>query len=224
MRVSLKWLKKYIDLPSDLTYQKIAYDLTEKTVEVEKIENIKDKYNNIVVGKIIEVKKHPNADLLRICMVDIGDKVVQIVCGGSNLYENELVVVSLPGALVHWHGEAELVKIKETKMRGVQSYGMICGASEVFLEELFPPSDEHEIVDLKGICCKPGDLISEVLGFDDIAVSSQVSPSLTTISQDCKLRAKITFDLVNEVEDDPFLAKNIVIPVSVIERESVIKK
>lgn len=168
MRVSLKWLKKYIDLPNELTYQKIAYDLTEKTVEVEKIENIKDKYNNIVVGKILEVKRHPNADLLRICMVDIGDKVVQIVCGGSNLYENELVVISLPGALVHWHGDAELVKIKETKMRGVQSYGMICGASEVFLEELFPPSDEHEIVDLKGIDCKPGDLISEVLGFDDI--------------------------------------------------------
>ena len=111
MRVSLKWLKKYIDLPNELTYQKIAYDLTEKTVEVEKIENIKDKYNNIVVGKILEVKRHPNADLLRICMVDIGDKVVQIVCGGSNLYENELVVISLPGALVHWHGEAELVII-----------------------------------------------------------------------------------------------------------------
>ena len=63
-----------------------------------------------------------------------------------------------------------------------------------------------------------------VLGFDDIAVSSQLSPSLTTISQDCKLRAQITFDLVNEAEDNPLLTKNIVIPVSVVERESVIKK
>lgn len=167
MRVSLKWLNKYVNLKS-LTVEKIAYDLTEKTVEIEKIENISDKYQNIIVGKILEVKKHPNADLLKICLVDIGEnKQVQIVCGGSNLYENELVVVCKPGALVHWHGESELVKIKETKMRGESSYGMICGAKEVFLEELFPPLDDHEIVDLKGIDCYPGQPIAKALGLDD---------------------------------------------------------
>ena len=168
MKVSLNWIKKYIDLPKELTSKQIAYDLTLRTVEVEGFEDVKEKYHDIVVGKVVEVKKHPNADLLRICMVDIGEKQpVQIVCGGSNLYEGEFVVVSKPGAVVVWHGEGEPVVIKETKMRGEYSYGMICGAEEVFLDKLFPPKSDHEIVDLTGIDCKPGDNIADVLGLDD---------------------------------------------------------
>ena len=168
MKVSLNWIKRYIDLPKDLTARQIAYDLTLRTVEVESVENTKDKYHDIVVGKILEVKEHPNADTLRICITDIGEKEpVQIVCGGSNLYEGELVVVSKPGSEVYWHGEDQLVKIKETKMRGESSYGMICGATEVYLEHFFPPKEETEIVDLKGIDCKPGDNIADVVHMDD---------------------------------------------------------
>ncbi len=171
MKVSLKWLKKYIDLPEKITPKDIAYDLTLRTVEVESVENIGDKFHNIIVGSILEVKKHPNADLLKVCIVDIGEKKpVQIVCGGINLYEGEKVVVCTPGAEVYWHGEGELVKIKETKMRGEDSYGMICGASEVFLDKFFPPKDEKEIVDLKGIDCYPGQSIAEALCLDDIVL------------------------------------------------------
>lgn len=168
MRVSLNLIKKYVDL-SDISDEKIATDLTLKTVEVERIENTSLKYENIVVGKILEVNSHPNADILRVCMVDIGEESPrQIVCGGSNLYVGEYVVISKPGSMVHWHGEEDLVKIKETKMRGVDSYGMICGAEEVFLDSLFPPKDEDEIVDLKGLECYPGQNISEVIGSNDI--------------------------------------------------------
>ncbi len=168
MKVSLNWIKKYIDLKEDITPKQIAYDLTLRTVEVESIENTQEKYHDIVVGKILEVRNHPNADLLKICITDIGQKEpVQIVCGGSNLYPEEYVVVSLPGAEVIWHGEGEPVKIKETKMRGESSYGMICGATEVYLDKFFPPKDEQEIVDLKGIDCKPGQNIAEVIGMND---------------------------------------------------------
>ena len=142
--------------------------MTLRTVEVEKVENIALKYHDIVVGKILEIKQHPNADRLKICITDIGeDTPVQIVCGGSNLYEGEYVVVSKPGAEVVWHGEGEPVKIKETKMRGESSYGMICGASEVYLSDFFPVENETEIVDLKGIDCKPGDNIASVLDLND---------------------------------------------------------
>lgn len=168
MKVSLNLIKKYIDLPLNLTAQKIGYDLTLKTVEVESIESISEKYKNIVVGKIIEVKKHPNADLLKICLTDIGeDKLVQILCGGKNLYEGEYVVVSLPGSKVKWHGEGEPIEIKETTLRGEKSFGMICGANEVYLSELFPPKDEHEIIDLKEIKCSPGQNIASVLHLED---------------------------------------------------------
>lgn len=169
MKVSLNWIKKYIDIPENITEKQIAYDLTLRTVEVEGVENTGEKYHDIVVGKILQIKSHPNADLLKICITDIGEKEpVQIVCGGSNLYEGEYVVVSKPGAEVVWHGQGEPVKIKETKMRGEYSYGMICGAEEVFLDSFFPPKDEHEIVDLKGIECYPGQNVSELICMDDI--------------------------------------------------------
>ena len=120
MRVSLNLVKKYIDIPENITPKQIAYDLTLRTVEVESVENVSEKYHDIVVGKIQEVKAHPNADKLKICITDIGEKEpVQIVCGGSNLYENEYVVVSKPGAQVIWHGEGEPVKIEKTTMRGI---------------------------------------------------------------------------------------------------------
>ena len=168
MRVSLNLIKKYVDLPKDLTDEQIAYDMTLRTVEVEKVEKTALKYHDIVVGKVLEVKQHPNADRLKICVTDIGqNKPVQIVCGGSNLYEGEYVVVSKPGAEVVWHGEGEPVIIKETKMRGESSYGMICGASEVYLNDFFPPKNETEIIDLKGVDCKPGDEISDIIEMND---------------------------------------------------------
>ena len=168
MRVSLNLIKKYLDLPKELTPKQIAYDLTLRTVEVESVEDTSVKYQNIVVGKIVEIRNHPNADLLKICLTDIGEEnPVQIVCGGSNLYEGEYVVVSKPGAKVIWHGEGEPVEIKETKMRGELSYGMICGAEEVYLDAFFPPKDDHEIVDLKGIDCYPGQNISEIVCMED---------------------------------------------------------
>ncbi len=171
MKVSLNWIKKYVDIPKEITPKQIAYDITVRTVEVEEVIDTKEKFHDIVVGKIKEVKPHPNADLLKICMVDIGEKdLVKIVCGGSNLYEGEYVVVSKPGAEVIWHGEGEPVKLKETKVRGESSYGMICGATEVYLDKLFPPKDETEIVDLKGIDCKPGQNIADVLGISDIVL------------------------------------------------------
>ena len=171
MKISLNWVKKYVDIPKEITPKQIAYDVTDRTVEVEDVIDTKEKYHDIVVGQIKKISPHPNADLLKICMTDIGEKeLVQIVCGGSNLYEGEFVVVSKPGAEVIWHGEGEPVKLKETKVRGESSYGMICGAVEVYLDKLFPPKEETEIVDLKGIDCKPGDNIADVLGISDIVL------------------------------------------------------
>ena len=168
MKVSLNWVKKYIDLPERLTPKEIAYDLTLKCVEVEDVVDTKEKFHDIVVGKILEVNPHPDADKLKVCMVDIGEaSPVQIVCGGSNLYAGEMVVISKPGSVVKWHGEGEPIEIQKTKMRGVDSYGMICGAEEVYLGSIFPPQDEREIVDLKGIDCKPGDNIADVLELSD---------------------------------------------------------
>ena len=171
MNISLKFLQRYVDLPADLTYEQIAYDLTMRTVEVEEIINTADKFHDIVVGEIKEVRLHPNADALKVCIVDVGEEdLKQIVCGGSNLIEGHKVCVSKPGAEVVWHGEGEPVLIKESKLRGVKSYGMICGATEVYLEDFFPLTDEREIVDFtaKGYDCEVGQCVAEVVGLDDV--------------------------------------------------------
>ncbi len=171
MNISFKFLERYVDLPKDLTYEQIAYDLTMRTVEVESIIKTADKFHDIVVGEIKEIKAHPNADALKICIVDVGeDELKQIVCGGSNLYEGHKVCVSKPGAEVVWHGEGEPVLIKESKLRGEKSYGMICGATEVYLADIYPPQDEREIVDFTqlGVDCEVGQCVAEVAGLDDV--------------------------------------------------------
>ena len=168
MRVSLNLIKKYVDLPKEITNEQIARDMTLRTVEVEEVEDMSHRYHDIVVGKIVELKQHPNADRLKICMTDVGEgEPIQIVCGGSNLYEGEMVVVSKVGAEVVWHGEGEPVKVEKTKMRGEESYGMICAASEVYLEDFFPSESETEIVDLAGVECKPGDKIADIIDMND---------------------------------------------------------
>ena len=81
MQVSLNWVKKYVDIPKKVTSKQIAYDLTLRTVEVESVTNTAEKYHDIVVGKIIKIDNHPDADKLKVCLVDIGEKEpAQIVC------------------------------------------------------------------------------------------------------------------------------------------------
>ena len=148
---------------------RLAYDLTMSTVEVEGAESLADRFDKIVVGEIKEVLAHPNADKLRVCKVDIADgEIKDIVCGGSNLEAGMKVVVACPGAMVRWHGEGEPVEIKNTKLRGVASFGMICAAIEVGLDALFPASDDHEIMDVTSFGIEAGTPLAKALELDDI--------------------------------------------------------
>lgn len=168
MLVSLDWIKDYVKLPDDMDLKKLAYDLTMSTVEVEDTIELARQFDGLVVGVIKAVNPHPYADKLRVCTVDIGGRDKEIVCGGSNLYRGEKVVVALPGAMVKWHGEGDLVEIKESKLRGVDSYGMICASSEIGLGDLLPAEGDHVIADLANFDCKAGQPIAEVLDLDDI--------------------------------------------------------
>ena len=169
MKLSLNWIKDYVKLPDDMDLKQLAFDLTMSTVEVEGVKELARQFDGIVVGKICEVLPHPNADKLRICKVDIADgEIHDIVCGGSNLEAGMLVVVACPGSYVRWHGEGEPVEIKNTKLRGVPSFGMICASVEVGLAELFPASDDHEIMDLTSFGFEAGTPLADALGLDDI--------------------------------------------------------
>lgn len=167
MKVSLKWLKDYVKIPKDLALSKIIQDLTMSTVEVEGTTELSPRFDKIVIGMIKEVLPHPNADKLKICKTDIGNDIKEIVCGGINLSTNMKVAVALPGALVRWHGEGELIEIGITKVRDVESYGMICAATEIGLTDLFSATHEAEIIDLSEIDAKAGTPIAVALELDD---------------------------------------------------------
>ena len=169
MKVSLNWIRDYVKLPADADLKKLAFDLTMSTVEVEDAVDLGASFHDMVVGVIRTIEQHPNADKLRVCKTDIGGgDIKDIVCGGSNLREGMKVAVALPGSVCRWHGEGEPVEIKKSKLRGVESYGMICGAVEIGLESLFPSTEEAHILDLSEFDAPAGTPLAEALDLNDI--------------------------------------------------------
>ena len=169
MKVSLNWIRDYVKLPEDMDLKRLAYDLTMSTVEVEDAVDLGASFHDMVVGEIKEILPHPNADKLRICRTDIGGgDIKEIVCGGTNLRDGMKVAVALPGSFCRWHGEGEPVEIKQSKLRGVESYGMICGAVEIGLADLFPVEGEAVILDLSGFDAPAGTPLADALDLNDI--------------------------------------------------------
>ena len=168
MKVSLNWIRDYVQLPADADLKKLAYDLTMSTVEVEDATDLGASFHDMVVGVINTIEQHPNADKLKVCKTDIGGRVEDIVCGGSNLREGMKVAVALPGAMCKWHGEGDLVESKKSKLRGVDSYGMICGAVEIGLADLFPTKEEAHILDLSDFDAPAGTPLADALDLNDI--------------------------------------------------------
>ncbi len=171
--VSYNWLKQYVKLKQ--TPQEFAARLSLSGPSVERIYPQGAVLENVVVGKILKVSAHPNADKLRVVETDLGSMTKDIVCGGSNLSEGQLVAVALPGSWVKWHGEGEPIEIKEAALRGVTSYGMICGADEIGLTDRFPKKEEKEIVDLSSLKLKPGTPLAEALKMDDVIFDVEVT-------------------------------------------------
>ncbi|MBT4516747.1 MAG: phenylalanine--tRNA ligase subunit beta [Candidatus Komeilibacteria bacterium] len=170
MYLSLDWAKDWIKLPKDLETKQLALDFTMAIVEVEEVIERGANLKDIVVGKINEIAKHPDADRLEVCQVDIGDSVEQIVCGGINLSKGMLVAVAKVGSRVKWHGEGDLVMMAKTKIRGVESSGMIAAAEEIGLENLFPQKSDKEILDLSELKLKAGEELAEALELNDTII------------------------------------------------------
>lgn len=165
MLISLNWLRDFVQLPKNIDPKDLGNELTLKTAEVEQVHKQEDEFNKMVVGQILELKKHPDADKLQVVKVSIGTKTIQVVCGGSNLKEEMYVAITLPGAQVRWHGEGDLIEVQNTKIRGVESFGMIAAANEIGLPEL--QKGPKDILDLSDQKPKPGTPIAKLLDRDD---------------------------------------------------------
>ena len=168
MKISLNWIKKYVDLAADLDPKDLANKLTISTVEVEGFNNLAQGLDKIVVGKVLKIMPHPNADKLKLVEVDVKNKVIKVVCGGNNLKEGMLVALAQVGAKVKWHGEGDLVTLERAKIRGEESEGMICAAEEIGLTDLLPAKQAGEIIDLSDKNFPIGQSLAEALGLDDV--------------------------------------------------------
>ncbi len=167
MKISINWLKNYVSIPNDTNFHDLGELLTIRTAEVEEIVDLAESFDKMVLGKVESINPHPNADKLHIVNTNIGTKSVQIICGGTNLFEGQKVAVALPGSKVRWHGEGDLVELKDAKIRGESSFGMICLSSEIGLPD---DKKDTEILDLSHLEAKPGTPLTEALGRDDIII------------------------------------------------------
>ena len=125
--IDLEWVKDYIDI-EDQDLKELAVKITKAGINIEKV--ITNHIDNLVIGEVIECKKHPDSDHLHVCLVNVGDEVKQIICGASNVREGLKVIVALPGAILPNNFE-----IKKSKIRGIESNGMLCALFELGLEE-----------------------------------------------------------------------------------------
>ncbi|WP_117170521.1 phenylalanine--tRNA ligase subunit beta [Paraliobacillus sediminis] len=171
MLVSMNWLKQYVDL-GDISPESLADKITKTGIEVEGIEYIAAKSTNVVVGYVEECEKHPNADKLNLCQVNVGDETLQIICGAPNIAKGQKVAVAKPGAVLPGN-----FKIKKAKLRGVESNGMICSLQELGIEEKFVPKD---IAD--GIFVFPSDVevgteAATLLNLDDAILELGLTPN-----------------------------------------------
>ena len=165
MNISTRWLREWVS--PDVSDQELSEKLTMAGLEVDQIAPVAPPFEGLVVGHVVSCGKHPNADKLSLCEVDIGaDENLQIICGAPNVRQDLKVAVATVGSVL-----PNKLKIKRAKLRGVESNGMLCSESEMGI------SDSHEgIIELDSKA-KIGDNVREVLDLDDQIIELDITPN-----------------------------------------------
>ena len=179
MNTSLSWIKAYVpDL--DVTAQEYTDAMTLSGTKVEGFEKLDADLDKIVVGQIDKIEKHPDADKLIICQVNVGTEQVQIVTGAHNVFEGAKVPVVLDGGRVaggHEPGQRVEggIKIKKGKLRGVESFGMMCSIEELgSTKDMYPEAPENGIYIFKDDVEVGADAV-EVLGLHDVVFEYEIT-------------------------------------------------
>jgi len=164
MIISEQWLRDWIRV--DLSAQEIADCLTNAGLEVDGVQTVSEPIDNLLVGRVLTVEKHPDADRLNLTTVDVGEQVLDIVCGASNVRPELLVAVAMVGAKL-----PNGLKIKQAKVRGAKSHGMLCSASELGLEK-----DSDGLIELDSDA-EVGQRVDEYLQMNDALIDIDLTPN-----------------------------------------------
>ena len=172
MLVSLEWLKDYVNT-QDLAPEALAEKITRSGIEVDAVIDRASGMEKVVVGHVVSKEKHPEADKLNICQVDVGEaELQQIICGAPNVDAGQKVIVARPGA--HLPGG---IKIKKAKLRGHESNGMICSLQELGVEGKLVPKAYAEGIYVLPEDATPGDDALALLGLRDTVLELGLTPN-----------------------------------------------
>lgn len=166
MKLSLNWLKQYIDLDG-ISTDEVVENLTTAGLEVDEVIDQKKLFENFVVGYVKEREKHPNADKLSLCKVEVGDEEYPIVCGAPNVDAGQKIILAKVGAKI----PNEDFTISKSKIRGEISMGMICSERELGI------SDEHEGIMVLDDNIESGTTFSDVFGLNDVIIDIDITPN-----------------------------------------------
>ncbi|MET0659457.1 MAG: YtpR family tRNA-binding protein, partial [Steroidobacteraceae bacterium] len=164
MRISLHWLGEWVDAGTDIAA--LAHQLTMAGLEIEGIERLATEMNGVVVGEVVAVEKHPDAEKLSICKVNSGRETLQIVCGAPNVRAGLMAPLATIGAKL-----PQGMEIKRAKLRGVESFGMLCSAKEIGLVE-----EQAGLLELPADSVA-GMPIQQALDLDDVIFEVNLTPN-----------------------------------------------
>ncbi|NIA29164.1 MAG: phenylalanine--tRNA ligase subunit beta [Actinobacteria bacterium] len=164
MKVTLNWLKEFVDF--SLSATQVADALTMAGLEVEEVYTLERNFSRVVVGKIVKSQKHPDADHLSLCRVDIGGNILPIVCGAPNAYEGLKAPLALDGSVL-----LNDLKVETQKIRGFESQGMLCSEAELGLSER-----SEQLMELTADA-EVGKELGQYLGEPDIVFDINVTPN-----------------------------------------------
>ncbi|HPJ23161.1 MAG TPA: phenylalanine--tRNA ligase subunit beta [Clostridia bacterium] len=168
MKVSYSWIKDYTDIDADI--KSFCDEMTMSGSKVEEWKVIGGDISNVVAGKILSIEKHPDADKLVVCKVDVGNGEIQIVTGATNVSEGDLVPVALHGASLPGG-----VKIKKGKLRGVVSDGMLCSLRELNLTVNDYPNAIEDGIFILDRYIEPGTDMVHELGLDENIIEFEIT-------------------------------------------------
>ena len=170
MLVSYNWLKQYTNVEANANA--LAEKITRGGIEVEGVEYLAEEISNVVVGYVVSKEKHPDAEKLNVCQVNVGEEEnLQIVCGAPNVDAGQYVIVAKVGAKLPG------IKIKKAKLRGVESQGMICSLAELGLSKSVVPKNYQEGIYVFETEQELGSDVAEVLGLNDYILDLSITPN-----------------------------------------------
>ncbi len=170
MLVSYNWLKQYTNVEDNANA--LAEKITRGGIEVEGVEYLAEEISNVVVGYVVSKEKHPDAEKLNVCQVNVGEEEnLQIVCGAPNVDAGQYVIVAKVGAKLPG------IKIKKAKLRGVESQGMICSLAELGLSKSVVPKNYQEGIYVFETEQELGSDVVKVLGLNDYILDLSITPN-----------------------------------------------